>query len=167
MEELIEDLLEMSKISRAGLKIGKVDISKLAESILIDLREREPMRKVEATVESGMTGIGDANLLKIVFENLLGNAWKFTSKKNNAHISAGIKNAEDKTTFYVSDNGVGFDMEYATKLFSPFQRLHSMDEFPGTGVGLATVKRIIAKHNGKIWVQAEQEKGATFFFTLG
>lgn len=167
MGQLIDDILELSRVSRQGLKIERMDISGIALSVLNGLREREPNRRIETSVEPGMEGDCDENLMYIVFENLLGNAWKFTGKKEVAKIEVGVEMVSGKHTFFVRDNGAGFDMAYADKLFTPFQRLHGVTEFPGTGIGLATVKRIIAKHDGSIWAKAESEKGATFYFTLG
>ncbi len=166
MALLIDDLLNLSRISRRELKRGNVDLSKIIISIKDKLIASEPGRIVKFTIEEDVRVEGDSNLLKIVMENLFSNAWKFTSKKKNAKIEFGILQKEGKTVYYIKDNGVGFDMRYADKLFSPFQRLHRKEDYPGTGIGLATVKRIILKHGGNIWAESEIEKGTTFYFTI-
>ncbi len=166
MAQLIEDLLNLSRITRRELIRGTVDISKIVKSISDKLIESESGRKVTFSITDNIRVEGDNQLLKIALENLLNNAWKFTGKKKNAKIEFGVWEKEGKTVYYIKDNGVGFDMKYADKLFSPFQRLHKKEDYPGTGIGLATVKRIISKHSGSIWAESELGKGATFFFTV-
>ena len=164
MGELIEGLLALSQVSRTVLTLDAVDLSELAREILERHQAREPGRAVEVDIQDGLNTHGDAHLLRAAMENLLANAWKFTSKRPLALIRVGQLEGGD--AFFVSDNGAGFDMAYADKLFGTFQRLHGVSEFPGTGVGLATVSRIIARHGGRIWASASPGKGATFFFTL-
>ena len=177
MEQLIDDLLRLSRLSRADMKWGEVDLSKTAESITAKLAGEKPDREVEFSIMPGLTAYGDSALLHAALENLLGNAWKFTSHHEGARIEIGAtSNAEcrapnaeldaDARVYYVRDDGAGFDMSFADKLFGPFQRLHDTTEFPGTGIGLATVQRIINRHGGRIWAQGDVEKGATFYFTL-
>jgi len=143
-----------------------VDLSAIAASVLQELRQREPGRDVTCSLQSGLTAQGDARLLRVLLENLLGNAWKFTSKRSGAVIELFSETAGGLTHYVVRDNGVGFDMAYADKLFSPFQRMHKPSEFPGTGIGLATVQRIVHRHGGDISAQATPGGGATFRFTL-
>jgi PAS domain S-box-containing protein len=166
MGAIIDDLLKLSRITRAELEFTDVDIGEIAREIMDRLLEREPNRQVELTIGSDLTAIGDARLLRHALENLLNNAMKFTAGRTPARIKIGQVNLGDETPFFVSDNGAGFDMAYAGKLFGAFQRLHDAEKFPGTGVGLATVQRIIRKHGGRIWAEAEVDKGATFYFTL-
>lgn len=167
MGQLIDDLLNLSRVSRRDIQKKEVDMSGLAGDITAELKRKEPARKVAVRIHPGMTAYGDAHLIRIAMENLLGNAWKFTGKAQDPLIHVGMTELEGDRTFFVRDNGVGFDMAYADKLFVPFQRLHSMTEFPGTGIGLATVQRIINRHGGTIRFEAEINNGATFFFTLG
>ncbi|MGY1489151.1 sensor histidine kinase [Methylobacillus pratensis] len=168
MEALIDDLLQLSRISREEMRREAVDLSAIANEIVADLKDGSPDRQVETMIEAGLSAEGDTNLLRIMLQNLLGNAWKFTAKTLDARIVFAAEEGKDGTPgFFISDNGDGFDMRYASKLFSPFQRLHRETEFPGTGIGLATVKRIISRHGGDIWVQAEPGNGATFHFSLG
>jgi light-regulated signal transduction histidine kinase (bacteriophytochrome) len=166
MGQLIDDMLRLSRITRIELRPFSVNLSELAASVISDLQSREPTRKIKVTIEPGLTTTGDERLLRVAFENLLNNAWKFTGKTKNAHIQVGQTMQADKNVFYIKDNGVGFDMAYSEKLFGAFQRLHTVDEFPGTGIGLAIVQRVITKHGGQIWVESEPNKGATFYFTL-
>jgi len=167
MGRLIDDMLNLSRVGRREMQRMPVDLSDLAASILAELHQREPERQVRAEVQPGLQVIGDAGLLRIALENLLGNAWKFTGKTPEARIEMGATSQEGARVYYVRDNGAGFDMRYTDKLFSSFQRLHSEEEFPGTGIGLAIVQRIIARHGGRIWAEGEEGKGATFYFTLG
>jgi light-regulated signal transduction histidine kinase (bacteriophytochrome) len=140
----------------------------VAEALLAGYREREPDRAVRLHVEPGVTGQGDPRLLKQVLDNLIGNAWKFSAKQEYTEISFGRETGKDgETVYFVRDQGAGFDMAYVEKLFGAFQRLHALSEFAGTGVGLATVQRIIARHGGKVWAESQPDKGATFYFTLG
>ncbi|MDP1956534.1 MAG: PAS domain S-box protein [Polaromonas sp.] len=164
MGQLIEGLLALAQVSRVALRRDVVDLSELARDILGHCRARDPAREVQIDIEDGLLAHGDARLLRAVMENLLGNAWKFSSQQSRAVIAVG--QSEDGRAFYVRDNGAGFDMAYAEKLFGTFQRLHGVAEFPGTGIGLATVSRIILRHDGTIWADASPGEGATFFFTL-
>lgn len=166
MSELIDDLLNLSRITRAEMRYEKVNLSALAEVVAAELHEAQPERLVEFVIGENITAYGDSHLLQVVLENLLSNAWKFTSKHPRARIEFGSTQDQGRPVYFVRDDGVGFDMAYVDKLFSPFQRLHSEREFPGTGIGLATVQRIIRRHGGNIWAEAEVEKGATFYFTL-
>jgi light-regulated signal transduction histidine kinase (bacteriophytochrome) len=145
----------------------KVNLSEMAESIAASLRETEPDRQVTFVIEPNILADGDPRLLQIVLENLLGNAWKFTSHHPKATIEFNKTLENNTPVYFVKDDGAGFDMQYAGKLFSPFQRMHKTEEFSGTGVGLATVQRIIYRHGGKVWALGEVEKGATVSFTLG
>ena len=163
---IIENLLRLSKVSQGVIKVKKVDLSTLVKSIIGRLRETCPERPVEFIVEEGLIARGDEPLLRIALENLLNNAWKFTNKSLKAKIEFGLTPKEGSFTYFVRDNGCGFDMASQEKLFIPFQRLHSIEEFPGTGVGLSTVKRIIHRHGGSIWAESAPGKGATFFFNL-
>lgn len=166
MAALIDDLLNLSRVTRMPLKTQPFNISTTAIEIVQSLHEGDPERNVTVSVMPALMVEGDPRLLRAALENLLGNAWKFTSKKENAVIEFGAKDEAGSLVFFVKDNGVGFDMDYADKLFGVFQRLHSISDFPGTGVGLATVQRIIRAHGGRIWVESAVDQGATFFFTL-
>ncbi len=167
MGELINDLLSLSRVTRSELRRENVDISSQAQNVVAYLRRTMPERSVEIEIEQGLVAEGaDSHLVRVVLENLIGNAWKFTSQKKDAKIELGRKIIDGERVFYIKDNGAGFDMEYAGKLFGAFQRLHSVDEFEGTGIGLATVQRIVHRHGGRIWAEAEFEKGAVFYFTL-
>ena len=167
MHRLINDLLDLSKLVRAPLHRGTVDLSKLAHEILQTLRAGAPSRAADLVVAEGLIVSGDSGLLRVALENLLANAWKFTSRKDRAHIEFGSgPDRAGRTVYFVRDNGAGFDPRYATKLFSPFQRLHSETQFAGTGIGLATVQRIIHRHGGEIWAEAAVDCGAGFYFTL-
>jgi len=163
MGELIDALLGLSRVSRAELACQAVNLTRLANDVLAQLRAGEPSRVVQCVVEDGVMVHGDPQLLRALLENLLGNAWKFVANRDEARIELGRLDAE---TLFVRDNGAGFDMAYAGKLFAPFQRLHSASEYAGTGIGLATVQRIVRRHGGKIWAEGAVERGATFFFTL-
>jgi len=166
MGQLIDDLLKLSRLSRAEIKRQRVDLSTLAQSIVVELRRNEPARDVEFIFEGEAQVQADPNLLQIVLENLLRNAWKFTEKKPRCKIEFGRQGEQGDPVFFVRDDGVGFDPNYAHRLFQPFQRLHADAEFEGTGIGLAIVNRIIRRHGGRIWAEAALDKGATFFFTL-
>lgn len=168
MGELIDGMLNLSRLTRQDMKRENVDLTMLAREIEQDLRRLQPDRRAEVVVAEGLRCFGDGALLRAVLDNLIGNAWKFTSRLDTARIAVGKMGKEDDGTivFFVKDNGAGFDMGYAQKLFGVFQRLHSQKEFPGTGVGLATVQRIILRHGGRIWAKASPDEGATFFFTL-
>jgi light-regulated signal transduction histidine kinase (bacteriophytochrome) len=166
MGELIDGLLKLSRLTRSEMHRENVDLSALAEEIATRLRETNPERKAEFIISRGLTANGDPQLLRALLENLLGNAWKFTGKVPLAKIEFGaIQNGAPKT-FFVKDNGAGFDMTYVDKLFRAFQRLHDITEFPGTGIGLATVQRIINRHGGAVRAEGEVGKGAAFYFTL-
>jgi signal transduction histidine kinase len=166
MGQLIDDLLRLSRVTRAELKREPVDLSALAESVLAELRQREPGRDVTVSVQPGLTAWGDPRLLRVLLENLLDNAWKFTSKRSGAHIEFFSETVHGEPHYAVRDNGVGFDMAHAGKLFSPFQRMHKASAFPGTGIGLATVQRIVHRHGGHIEADATPGAGALFRFTL-
>ncbi|NOH02887.1 MAG: PAS domain S-box protein [Chloroflexi bacterium] len=166
MAEPIDDLLNLARVTRSPLQIRFVNLSAIAEDVVKSLRESQPDRAVSVTVMPDLMVDGDPHLLRLVMENLLSNAWKFTSKTDSAAIEFGQLSRAKVRTFFVRDNGVGFDMAYAGKLFGVFQRLHSMSEYPGTGVGLATVQRIIHIHGGRIWAESEEGRGTTFYFTL-
>ncbi len=166
MGELIDGLLALSRYTRAEMRRETVNLSELAASILQDLRERSPRREVSLMVAPNLAATGDGRLLRNALENLLGNAWKFTANTENAHIQFGAFLQEDKTVYFVRDNGAGFDMAYVDKLFGAFQRLHGTKEYEGTGIGLATVQRIIRRHGGRIWAEGAVNAGATFYFTL-
>jgi light-regulated signal transduction histidine kinase (bacteriophytochrome) len=167
MDQLIEGLLSLTQVSRAVLRSEPVDLSMISRSILDDCQARHPGRKLMANVEYGLQARGDARLVKAVMENLLGNAWKFSSKKACAEIAVGqIPGSAESPVFFVRDNGAGFDMAHVDKLFSPFERLHEDSEFPGMGIGLATVSRIIERHHGRLWAESVAGCGASFFFTL-
>ncbi len=166
MGQLIDDLLQLSRVTRADMQTSPVDLSTLAQTVMARLQSSQPDRQVEVAIQPDLTAQGDATLLGIVLTNLFDNAWKFTGKCPQARIEFGQVQLDGQQTFYVRDNGVGFDMSYAQKLFGAFQRLHKASEFPGTGIGLATVQRIIHRHGGRVWVKAEIDGGATFFFTL-
>ncbi|VAX18934.1 PAS/PAC sensor signal transduction histidine kinase, partial [hydrothermal vent metagenome] len=145
---------------------GQVDLSRLAHDVADDLRKECPECNVEFAIEEGLVAQGDQRLLRVVLYNLISNAWKFSGKQSKPVIAFGSTRQGGKATYFVRDNGVGFDMKYADKLFGAFQRLHTMAEFPGTGIGLATVQRIVHRHGGRAWAEAEVGKGATFHFTL-
>ena len=166
MGELIDGLLKLSRLTRSEMHQEKVDLSALAEEITTRLQETQPKRRAKFIISSGLTARGDPQMLRVLLENLLGNAWKFTSKIPQAGIEFGSTNNGDRKTFFVKDNGAGFDMAYTDKLFGAFQRLHDTTEFPGTGIGLATVQRIINRHGGSIRAEGAVGKGATFYFTL-
>jgi signal transduction histidine kinase len=166
MGALIDDMLKMSRLTRREINRESLDMSQMARKSLEDFMLSEPDRKVEIDIQDDVIGLGDNTLIHNVLENLLGNAWKFTGKNEIAKISFGIVSESEPLTYFVADNGAGFNMKYAEKLFSAFQRLHSSGEFQGTGIGLASVQRIIHRHGGKIWAQGEEGKGATFYFTL-
>jgi light-regulated signal transduction histidine kinase (bacteriophytochrome) len=167
MGNLIDDLLTLSRVTRSSIKMDSVSLSQIARRIATDLQQFQPERQGEFEIEPDLVVYGDAPLLQVVLENLLNNAWKFTSKQPHALIEMGkIPSAVGTPTFFVRDNGAGFDMTYADKLFNPFQRLHGMNEFPGNGIGLATVQRIVHRHGGRVWAEGEIGRGATFYLTL-
>jgi len=163
---LIEDMLLLSRVSRSDLSRRIVDLSRLAETALQRLAAQEPQRQVTWEITPDLQAEGDPKLLAIALDNLLGNAWKYSARQTDARLVFDRVTIDDETVFFVRDNGVGFDMLYAEKLFVPFQRLHRVEDFPGTGVGLATVARVIHKHGGRIWAESEIDQGAVFYFTL-
>ncbi len=166
MGQLIEDLLNLSRVSRVELARRDVDVGELARQVATDLHVRDPSRAVEIVVWDEMHADADPRLLRAALENLMGNAWKFTGKVEQPRIEVGALRDNGRSTFFVKDNGAGFDMAYANKLFGAFQRLHSERDYAGTGIGLATVQRILHRHGGRIWADAKPGKGAVFFFTL-
>jgi light-regulated signal transduction histidine kinase (bacteriophytochrome) len=166
MSLLIDDLLALSRVTRGNFERQAVDLSDIARTVAAKLSARQPERRVEFAIAEGLVGQGDPRLIAIVVENLLGNAWKYSGKRVLARIEVGSVSANGRTAYFVRDNGAGFDMAYVGKLFGAFQRLHNAQEFEGTGIGLATVQRVIRRHGGHIWAQAEVDRGATFFFTL-
>lgn len=166
MGQLIDDLLNLSRITRREIRFIPVNLSELVRSITNELQEMQPERKVEFIIANGLVTRGDSNLLRIAFKNLLSNAWKFTRNLQQARIEFGITQGNEKSAYFVRDNGVGFDMAYVNKLFGAFQRLHMATEFEGTGIGLAIVQRIIHRHGGHIWAEGEVDRGAVFYFTI-
>ena len=166
MDGLIDDLLHLSRLTRSELKLRPVNLSLLAEELAHGLRRTEPERRAEFTIAPGMTARGDMRLMRIALENLLNNAWKFTRERPDAHIEFGMEMHDGTPAYFVRDNGAGFDMTHAGKLFVAFQRLHNVGELPGHGIGLATVHRIIGRHGGRAWAAGAVDRGATFYFTL-
>jgi len=166
MGQLINDLLKLSRVTRHEMHYELFDLTAKASELLENLRHQNPHRQVEQIIQPDMLVFGDANLLLVALENLTSNAWKFTSKNPHARIEIGEIQQDRQRIFYVRDNGVGFDMKYSHKLFAAFQRLHNVEDFEGTGVGLATVQRIIQRHLGQIWAEGAVNQGATFYFTL-
>ena len=166
MARLIDDLLDLSRMTRSVVNREHISLSKIAHEITDQLKDSEPERPIKIDIQPNLDAYADANLMRVVLQNLLSNAWKYSSQNANAHIEFNKMPHNSETVFYIRDNGVGFDMQYADKLFGAFQRLHKANEFEGTGIGLATVQRIIHRHGGIIWAQSEPNKGATFYFTL-
>jgi signal transduction histidine kinase len=166
MGNLIDDLLELSRVGRAAIHRDRIDLSAIAGAVVAELRTKDPDRKIAVRVRERLLADADPGLMRIVFDNLLGNAWKFTSKAPAPQIDVEAQWEAGEAKFCVRDNGAGFSMEYAESLFRPFQRLHSDADFPGTGIGLATVHRIIDRHGGRIWAESKIDCGTTFFFTL-
>ena len=167
MDALIDDLLTLSRVSRAEMSLGPVDLSTEVAAIAGELQAGEPGRRVRFAIQDGVWVNADRTLIRTVLQNLLDNAWKYTGKRDSATIEFGATAAEDAgVCCYVRDNGAGFDPAFADKLFQPFQRLHSVAEFPGTGIGLASVRRIIERHGGRVWAEGAVGRGATFYFTL-
>jgi light-regulated signal transduction histidine kinase (bacteriophytochrome) len=166
MSQLIDDLLQLSRVTRVEMRHATVDLRALAQEIGSDLQQNHPGRQVEFHMPAALVTRGDAPLLQVALENLLGSAWKFTSKRPSVVIEFGVKETADKRIFFVRDNGAGFMMVEASRLFNPFMRLHRQDEFPGTGIGLAITQRIIHCHGGHIWAEGVVDQGATFYFTL-
>jgi light-regulated signal transduction histidine kinase (bacteriophytochrome) len=167
MAELIDDLLSLSRVTRTEMRREEVNLTAVAREVVTELQQLDPGRNVEVIIAEGLVAHGDARLLRQVLENLLSNAWKYTSKQPAARIVMGTcEGGNGKPAFFVQDNGAGFDMAYVGKLFGVFQRLHSASDFPGTGVGLATVQRIIHRHGGEVWAEGSVGQGATFYFTV-
>jgi light-regulated signal transduction histidine kinase (bacteriophytochrome) len=166
MGQLIDALLQLSRVTRIEMARASVDLSELARSFETQLRRIEPSREVRFEIADALCVTGDAQLLKSVIDNLLGNAAKFSRSNPNACIEFGVRRELDLPIYFVRDNGAGFDMTYVNKLFTPFQRLHSASEFEGTGIGLATVQRIVRRHGGRIWAEGATGQGSTFSFTL-
>ena len=166
MAELIDDILNLSRVTRSEMRRETVDLSALAQTIATELQQSQPERQVKFIITLGLVVTADVHLLRVALENLLGNAWKFTKKQPRARIEFGYAETNGQSAYFVRDNGIGFDMAYADKLFGAFQRLHSSNEYEGTGIGLATVQRIIHRHGGNIWAESAVDQGATFYFTL-
>jgi len=166
MDSLIDDLLNLSRLSRTAMQWQSLDISTLARSIVSDLQSEQSERRIDVRIQDGLTTSADPGLVRVALENLLRNAWKFTSKQASAHVEFGQAEVDGILAFFVRDDGVGFDPAYADRLFGAFQRLHGMTEFAGTGIGLATVQRIVHRHGGRIWAESAVDCGATFYFTL-
>jgi len=166
MGYLIDDMLRLSQVTRAELKVTRIDLSEIAREIAESLDREQPGRSVEWAIEAGLSIRADPTLMRIAMQNLLQNAWKFTGRTDGPVIRVGALERDSKTMYFVADNGVGFDMAHADTLFGAFQRLHRVDDFPGTGIGLAIVQRIIRRHDGSIWAEAKEGEGATFFFTV-
>jgi light-regulated signal transduction histidine kinase (bacteriophytochrome) len=166
MGELIDDLLLLSRVGRAELSRDRIDLSEIARGVSEELKKQDPDRQVKWCIEDQLLVEADSGLMRVAFDNLLGNAWKFTAKVSAPRIEVGTEQQEGVPVFFVRDNGAGFNMQYAEKLFSPFQRLHTESEFEGTGIGLATVYRIVDRHGGRIWAESTVDHGATFYFTI-
>jgi light-regulated signal transduction histidine kinase (bacteriophytochrome) len=166
MSSLIDDLLNLSRIGRSELTARPISLSQIAAEAAAAIRERHPTREVQLEITPGMEVSADPRLLRIALDNLLSNAWKYTSRSPRARVWVGTQAGDSGPVYFVRDNGVGFDMKYADKLFVPFQRLHPEPEFPGSGIGLVTVQRIVARHGGRIWAEAQPDEGATFYFTM-
>src|SRR5579859_420757 len=167
MATLIDDLLDLSRVTRSELRLDQVDLTALARGVADELQQAEPERRATIVIAPDLTARGDPRLLRIVLTNLLGNAWKFTTLRDQPRIEVGALGADQERTFFVRDNGAGFDMAYVQRLFGAFQRLHDQNKFPGTGIGLATVQRIVHRHGGKVWAEGQLDQGATFYFSLG
>ena len=167
MGNLIDDLLELSRVTRTEMHKEPMSLTAVVEEVTSELQSGQPDRTIDVVIEEEVFANADERLMHIVLENLMRNAWKFTSHHDAARIEFGTVKVDGTTAYVVRDDGVGFDMEYADKLFTPFQRLHAASEFEGSGIGLAIIKRIINRHGGRVWTEAEVEKGAAFYFTLG
>jgi signal transduction histidine kinase len=166
MSHIIDDLLNLSRVARTELQTQSLDLSEMARNISAELARMDPARNVEFIIPGGLTTLGDPGLIRLLLDNLLRNAWKYTSKREHARIEFGQRTEGNEQVFFLRDNGAGFNQSFANKLFQPFQRLHSSSDFPGTGIGLATVLRIVHRHNGRIWAEGLEDRGATFYFTL-
>jgi light-regulated signal transduction histidine kinase (bacteriophytochrome) len=168
MGHLIDDLLKLSRLMRGEMHRQEINLTILVHEVVASLQQGQPERQVELVIQEEMMAYADAGLLRVVLENLLHNARKFTGRQESPRIEVGaLPRADGRTAYFIRDNGAGFDMRYAGKLFGAFQRLHTETEFPGTGIGLATVQRIIHRHGGRVWAEAAVGQGATFYFTLG
>ena len=166
MAQLIDDMLKLSRVTRTEMNIEKVNLTQIARSVINELQKSQPERFINIKIADGLEDTADSRLMRLALENLLGNAWKFTGKQAEAVIEFGATKEDERKVYFIRDNGAGFDMAYVDKLFAPFQRLHTMEEYPGTGIGLATVRRIINRHGGRVWVEGQVGKGATFYFSL-
>jgi len=166
MSLLIDDILQLARVTRGEMNCEVVDLSKLANAALAELQKGDPARTVVVRVREHLLVNGDKRLLQIMLNNLLGNAWKFTSKRDRAEIAFGRERKDGETVYFIRDNGAGFDMAYVSKLFGAFQRLHLTGEFQGTGIGLATVQRVINRHGGRVWAEGKVNEGATLYFSL-
>jgi light-regulated signal transduction histidine kinase (bacteriophytochrome) len=166
MARLIDDLLKLSRVTRGEMTHDVVSLSVIVRTIADSIRKQDPERAADFIIADDLKVSGDTHLLTIALENLLTNAWKFTKKSPRTVIEFGVARVNAQTAYFVRDNGIGFNMTFASKLFTPFQRLHRESEFPGTGIGLATVKRIINRHGGRVWIEGEENKGTTVYFTL-
>ena len=166
MERLIEALLDLSGLTHRPLRTGPTDLSEIAGDVVADLYENDPARRVEVVVHEGLEATADPSLTRILLENLIGNAWKFTARREVAHIEVGRADADEAGAYFVRDDGAGFDQRYANRLFNAFERLHDDTEFGGTGIGLATVQRLVERHGGRVWAEGAVGEGATFYFTL-
>ena len=166
MGEIIQDLLSLARVGRGELSRDRINLSSIARDVVEELRSKEPARRVALHIEGRLAAEADGRLVRVALENLLGNAWKFTAKVPDARIDVGALQEKGGTTFFIRDNGAGFDMSHAEKLFNPFVRLHTDSDFPGTGIGLATVKRVVDRHGGRIWAQSAVDQGSVFYFTL-
>ena len=166
MAQLIDDLLQLSRLVRGEIHRKQVDLSGMARAIAAELQKTQPDRQVNVRIAEGVVAEGDPRLLRVVLDNLLSNAWKFTSKNPQATIEFAVIENDGRRAYFVRDDGAGFDMAYGDKLFGFFQRLHTPTEFPGTGIGLATVQRIVHRHGGRVWATGAVGQGATFSFTL-
>jgi light-regulated signal transduction histidine kinase (bacteriophytochrome) len=166
MAALIDDILNLSRITRGEMVCEDVNLSSIASETAGELRSSQPDRQVDFEIPGGIVVKGDRRLLRIVVENLLGNSWKFTGKHPSARIEFGRTERDGQPAYFVRDDGAGFDLAFAAKLFAPFQRLHSFVDFPGTGIGLAIVQRVVNRYGGRLWAESAVEKGATFYFTL-
>jgi PAS domain S-box-containing protein len=167
MDQLIDDMLKLSRVTRSEIQYEEIDLSSMVRESAAALWKAQPARRVDFRITKGLVIRGDPRLFRLVIDNLLGNAWKFTCRKEEAVIEFGTVKMEGRAAYFVRDNGAGFDQAYAEKLFVPFQRLHAESEFAGTGIGLSIIKRIIHRHGGEAWAEGEAGKGATFYFTLG
>jgi light-regulated signal transduction histidine kinase (bacteriophytochrome) len=166
MGQLIDDMLLLSRLNRGDLKHDRVDLTALAGEVAAEMKGREPERHVTFDIEPGLSAAGDTALVRVALENLLGNSWKFTAKTPEANVTVGRTVTAGGPAFFVRDDGAGFDMAHADKLFGAFQRLHQEREFPGNGVGLAIVQRVVNRHGGRVWAEGRPGEGATFYFTL-